>query len=81
MLQSVESVWFDVLRLWIDVPHMHVHGVQASSPSRTKFSMLKDRDGLPPNVHLLSLHDDGSGVIMFRLIHIFLVRSLNQHLH
>ena len=32
------------------------------------YSALRKGRGLPPDVHLLSLHDDGEGVVIFRLI-------------
>lgn len=39
------------------------------------FSALSKGKGLPVNVHLLSLHDDGQGVIIFRLMHLYQVPS------
>ena len=46
----------------------------AGSAPLQPFSALHKAKGLPANVHLLSLHDDGQGVIIFRLIHMYQVR-------
>jgi hypothetical protein len=40
------------------------------APQRPQYSMLRARQALPPQVHIMSLYDDG-GTIIFRLVHIF----------
>ena len=48
--------------------------MQAPKVGKPNFSLLKGGRSLPPSVHLLSLHDNGSGAIILRLAHIFQVR-------
>ncbi len=45
--------------------------LQVVRVKRPTYSMLKHGKGLPPNVHLLHLLDDGEGTIIFRLANIF----------
>lgn len=46
---------------------------QALQHKRGQMSFLQDPNGLPPNVHLLTLKDNGDGRILLRLAHLFQV--------
>lgn len=37
--------------------------------------MLRRAQSLPPQVHLLSLYDDGDGTVIFRLAHVYQARA------
>jgi len=46
-----------------------------------RYSMMKHGKGLPTNVHLLHLHDEGEGTIIFRLANIFQASGKFEYLY
>ena len=49
---------------------------RAALGSPAQKSFLRDPKGLPPNVHLLTLKDNGDGLVLLRLAHLYQVLLL-----
>lgn len=56
-------------------PGISIGRSHAQVPQRPRFSMLRRAQSLPPQVHLLSLYDDGDSAVIFRLAHVYQVRA------
>ena len=50
---------------------------RAALGSSGQMSFLQDPKGLPPNVHLLTLKDNGDGKVLLRLAHLYQVTILS----
>ena len=66
----------------VNDPLVPLFGRAAERPDRAALgssgqrSFLQDPKGLPPNVHLLTLKDNGDGKVLVRLAHLYQVTKL-----
>ncbi len=84
LLQGSESAatYRRTLQQRVNDPLIPLFGRAAESSDRAalgsfgQMSFLQDPKGLPPNVHLLTLKDNGEGKVLLRLAHLYQVDIL-----